>query len=89
MSSNNSNRSKPEHLPGKGEKGKLCNREACQKPGAVFLNKANYLYYCSSCAFRINEIPVMGEALCIPDEEAKIIAHKLRLKERNSRRPSS
>lgn len=38
----------------KGEKNGLCNRTACQAPGATYRNIGNGLYYCRSCAGLIN-----------------------------------
>jgi hypothetical protein len=38
----------------KGVYGGLCNREACQKPGAVFYNSSTRAYYCPECAAKIN-----------------------------------
>jgi hypothetical protein len=38
----------------KGEKNGLCNRTACQQPGATWHNKYNGQYYCASCAHLIN-----------------------------------
>jgi hypothetical protein len=31
-----------------------CNRQACQKPGAVWINRVNRAYYCPKCANEIN-----------------------------------
>jgi len=45
---------KPE-LEGKGEKGKLCNRTACQAPGAYWYNHSTQAFYCGTCADLINQ----------------------------------
>lgn len=42
------------HGEGKGEKGKNCNREACQAPGAYWYNHSTQRYYCTTCARLIN-----------------------------------
>lgn len=46
---------KPE-LEGKGEKGKLCNRTACQAPGAYWFNHSTRAFYCGTCADMINAV---------------------------------
>ena len=51
----------------KGVHGGNCNREACQKPGALWYNKGmlNNKYYCASCAALINQYPLEdGTSLC-------------------------
>lgn len=40
----------------KGAYNGLCNRTACQQPGAVFFNWSTQLYYCPSCAKLINDV---------------------------------
>lgn len=44
-----------EHKIGKGMAGELCNREACQKPGAYWYNNSTRMYYCAECAYLINK----------------------------------
>jgi hypothetical protein len=39
----------------KGIFGKNCNREACQKSGATWWNTSTRLWYCTECAYLINE----------------------------------
>lgn len=41
-------------LEGKGAKGELCNRTACQAPGAYWYNHSTQAYYCGTCADLIN-----------------------------------
>ena len=36
------------------DKGGLCNREACQSPGAYWYNHSTRRYYCDACAHRLN-----------------------------------
>jgi hypothetical protein len=38
----------------KGELNGLCNRTACQKPGASWYNSSTRAYYCGDCAEKIN-----------------------------------
>ena len=40
--------------PDKGQLNGSCNREACQKPGAVWFNRSTRQYYCPTCAHEIN-----------------------------------
>lgn len=68
----------PELKPDKGEKGGSCNRTACQRPGAIWYNRAMYKWYCSRCARMLNEVRVPGgstedEPLCKLDDEAREI----------------
>lgn len=39
----------------KGLKGGSCNRRACQRPGAWWLNRGTDAYYCTPCARLIND----------------------------------
>lgn len=40
----------------KGVKGGNCNRTACQKPVANWYNHSTRMYYCKSCAMKINRL---------------------------------
>jgi hypothetical protein len=40
----------------KGLFGGNCNRQACQKPGAVYYNHSTRLYYCPNCAHTLNSV---------------------------------
>jgi hypothetical protein len=42
--------------PVKGEYNGLCQRFACDNPGAHWFNTTNGRYYCSSCARTFNEV---------------------------------
>jgi len=59
----------------KGVKGGNCNREACQKPGAVWFNHSTHAYYCPSCAELLNNVnrdwavPQYGHELCTKEED--------------------
>ncbi len=44
-------------------KERLCNRTACQKPGATWWNPSTLAYYCQSCAIKINK---HNPGLCQP-----------------------
>jgi len=39
----------------KGAEGGLCNRSACQAPGATWYNASTMKYYCEDCAREINK----------------------------------
>ena len=39
----------------KGEFEGLCNRTACQKPGAIYYNHSTKKYYCPTCADMLNK----------------------------------
>ncbi|WP_407543748.1 hypothetical protein Q0M94_28505 (plasmid) [Deinococcus radiomollis] len=60
-----------EILPGKGKRGQLCNRQACQQPGATFYNTSTRAWYCPECARKINFWSLLdhNEAICIPESE--------------------
>lgn len=61
----------------KGRFGGLCNRTACQAPGATWFNHSTRAYYCASCAKQINEasefdaVPIYGHDLCTPGEHTE------------------
>ncbi len=64
------------HGEGKGEKGKNCNREACQAPGAYWYNHSTQRYYCTTCARLINSanrndsyVRDLGHDLCTLDPD--------------------
>lgn len=40
--------------PTKGELGGLCNRTACQQPGATWFNHSTRKHYCGECAALID-----------------------------------
>ena len=44
----------PPIKPHKGEYMGHCNRRACQKPGAIWLNHSTQSFYCKTCALEIN-----------------------------------
>lgn len=44
----------PPIKPDKGLYNGSCNREACQKPGAVWYNSVTRAHYCAPCAREIN-----------------------------------
>lgn len=44
------------HMADKGRENGSCNREACQAPGATWLNRVNHAYYCPACAKLINSV---------------------------------
>jgi hypothetical protein len=52
-----------------------CNREVCQKPGAIWYNHSTRMYYCIDCARDINEatypesMRLYGHELCTLQEE--------------------
>jgi hypothetical protein len=43
-----------EPQPDKGHYNGSCNREACQKAGAIWYNRSTRAYYCAECAMSIN-----------------------------------
>lgn len=43
--------------PDKGDYNGSCNVTACQRPGAIYLHRANGKHYCRKCATRINSDP--------------------------------
>lgn len=49
----------PKTPENKGEKGKNCNRTACQTHGATWYNLSTRAYYCAECALLINEANMM------------------------------
>lgn len=57
----------------KGEKNGNCNREACQKPGAIYYNHSTRKYYCEDCAMilndanRVDAMKMFGHDLCTLD----------------------
>jgi hypothetical protein len=59
----------------KGAYNGLCNRTACQAPGAVYYNHSTEKYYCVVCADLINHanryqsLRMYGHELCIKGEE--------------------
>ena len=70
--------------PDKGEKNGSCNRQACQKPGAVYFNHSTKRYYCEGCATLINNMNddwapgEYGHQLCTLDSsQAKTDGQKL------------
>lgn len=58
----------------KGEKNGLCNRTACQAPGATYYNHSTRKYYCEPCANEINRVNradalrMFGHDLCTLNE---------------------
>jgi hypothetical protein len=58
----------------KGAYNGLCNRKACQLPGAQYYNHSTQLYYCATCAELINHANRMdaqrlyGHELCTKGE---------------------
>ena len=56
---------------GKGEKGGICNRTACENSGAVYFNFSTEKYYCPSCAELLNDnnreeaMNIYGHDLCL------------------------
>ena len=53
--------------PFKGKRNGLCNRTACQKPGATFYNISTRAWYCPKCAEAINlwSIHDDGVVICV------------------------
>lgn len=49
-------KSKPrlQNEPDKGIEGGSCNRTACQKPNAIYYNKATHRFYCKQCMILIH-----------------------------------
>jgi len=58
----------------KGDYNGLCNRTACQAPGAQYYNHSTEKYYCANCAETINRynragaLRLFGHDLCILGE---------------------
>ncbi len=54
----------------KGQRDGLCNRAACQRPGATFFNTAMDAWYCPTCAAKINywSLRDAGRKICVPAE---------------------
>lgn len=57
---------------GKGVKGQLCNRSACQSPGAYWFNHSTRAYYCGTCADLINR-----DSQRFQDDYLKSLGHPL------------
>lgn len=57
---------------GKGVKGQLCNRSACQSPGAYWFNHSTRSYYCGTCADLINR-----DSQRFQDDFLKSLGHPL------------
>ena len=59
----------------KGEYNGICNRTACQQPGATFFNHSTLKFYCPSCAHTINEynraeaMTYFGHDLCTEGDD--------------------
>jgi hypothetical protein len=64
----------------KGVMGGLCNRTACQAPGAVYFNRSTLRYYCEACAELLNRENadeaqrLFGGPLCVFDPPAPSLA---------------
>jgi len=60
----------------KGASNGLCNRTACQSPGATWYNHSTLKYYCKSCALDLNHENkydaqrMFGHELCTPTQKS-------------------
>lgn len=54
-------------LAAKGEKGGVCNREACDIVPAIFFNQTMNAHYCAKCARKINMYAERDLCVLVPD----------------------
>lgn len=53
----------------KGAFNGLCNRQACQVPGATWFNSSTRAYYCPACAAKINEFSAQADGYLLCSEQ--------------------